>query len=125
MNISVNERDLDRKFIFKCSICNDNFETKGNLMLHKKKKHLEKVATCWNFTSKSCHYQDELCWFSHQEKDTNQEMKCNFCAENFKTKNDLQLHKKRMHISSVSLCANEICTYKEKCWFRHDKKIVL
>ena len=60
MTISVNERDSDRKSIFKSSLCNDKFETKGNLMLHKKKKYPEKVTTCWNLTLKDCQFQDEL-----------------------------------------------------------------
>ena len=111
MNISQNAHQGES--LVSCNICDEKFETRRILMVHKKKEHIEKVAVCWNISSGHCALGDDFCWFSHSNNSYSTEtFKCNICEQNFKTKNDLQLHKKRDHSMNVPPCqnaSNETC----------------
>ena len=86
-----------------------------------KKEHVEQVKTCWNFESNRCPFAEDLCWFRHTNLELPQEKyDCKFCGEVFKTKNDLQIHKKTKHSETVPYCTNDKYWYRqEMCWFRH------
>ena len=119
MDMSVEEQ----KFKYTCNTCKDNFESKNELMMHRKKKHVEKVQVCWNFVSSKCQFVEDLCWFRHCNSEMQQEKYyCKFCGETFMTRNDLQIHKKIKHNKTVPYCTNEECWYgPEKCWFWHNE----
>ena len=113
----------EQKFKYTCNTCKDNFESKNELMMHRKKEHVEKVQVCWNFVSSKCQFVEDLCWFRHCNSEMQQEKYyCKFCGETFMTRNDLQIHKKIKHNKTVLYCTNEVCWYgPEKCWFRHNE----
>ena len=120
-SMDISTEEVESKYSYACKICEEKFETRNGMMMHRKKYHLEKVNTCWNFESGSCQFSNDLCWFRHSKSDLPQESQnCKFCGEIFKTKNDLQLHKKTLHGKTVPNCRNDRCWYgPEKCWFRH------
>ena len=120
-SMDISTEEVPSKFSYTCNICKEKFKTKNGMMKHRKKEHVEKVTSCWNFESDSCQYSEDLCWFRHHKSDLpKEEINCKFCGEHFKTKNDLQLHKKKSHGKTVPFCTNDICWYgPEKCWFRH------
>ena len=96
MDISMEE--LESKNTYTCNICKEKFESKSGMMKHRKKEHIEQVKTCWNFESNSCPFAESLCWFRHTNSELPQEKyDCKFCGEVFKTKNELQIHKKIKH----------------------------
>ena len=107
-----------------CNFCSEQFETRKQLMEHKKNDHNEKVALCWNFLSGNCDYGDDYCWFIHNKGEKQKEnFKCNICGHAFNTKNETQYHIKQEHVMSVPKCKNarKSCWYgPEKCWFQHD-----
>ena len=119
MDISMEE--LESKNTYTCNICKEKFESKSGMMKHRKKEHIEQVKTCWNFESNRCPFAESLCWFRHTNSELPQEKyDCKFCGEVFKTKNELQIHKKMKHSETVPFCTNDKCWYgQEKCWFRH------
>ena len=51
-----------------CYICSERFESKMELMIHRKNKHREVVRGCTNFAKNSCMFQEQSCWFIHEEE---------------------------------------------------------
>ena len=106
---------------FKCNFCDETFATKRDLMQHKKRNHEEKVAQCWQYSSGSCAFGDQQCWFNHTKSKT---FKCSWCDEVFTVQSDFLFHKKKKHIQFVPICKNlnaGSCIYgKELCWFKHN-----
>ena len=54
-----------------CNFCEDTFESKGYLMSNKKRTHTVKVEICWNFSSGTCPYGEQKCWFSPSKERIN------------------------------------------------------
>ena len=52
-----------------CFICGETFKSKGELMRHRKKEHLSIVRQCDRLREGKCGFQDEFCWFRHDNKD--------------------------------------------------------
>ena len=50
-----------------CFICNDTFETKTKMMVHRKNNHTNFVGKCNNFLQNNCKFEDQFCWFLHDE----------------------------------------------------------
>ena len=48
-----------------CFICSKSFETKPNLMTHRKKVHRSVIKSCTQFLLGICRFKDESCWFLH------------------------------------------------------------
>ena len=105
-----------------CYYCDEQFETKSNLMNHRKKFHIEKVNLCSNFTEGNCHFAEE-CWYNHSEHIEAKTYKCSFCEQIFKHRSDFMHHKKKEHSKNVPICknaVNEICHFgRNNCWFNH------
>ena len=58
----------------KCFVCEEKFENKPSLMIHRKEKHIEIVRKCYKFEQNSCRFQDDHCWFKHEvTKETDQQ----------------------------------------------------
>ena len=57
-----------------CNLCDDTFEKKRNLMIHKKEDHTEKVELYWYYSAGTCPYGEQKCWFIHDKEDA--KLKC-------------------------------------------------
>ena len=105
-----------------CRICGEEFTEKRNLMHHRKKKHLETVAPCRKRIEGQCNYSDEMCWWSHVEKN-GQDHTCYICGKTFIDKNSMMKHRKIEHVNIVKECSEFIknnCRFQEAaCWFKH------
>ena len=51
-----------------CFICHNTFESKPNLMRHRKISHPNVIRQCNNFAQNMCKFQGSSCWFRHDEK---------------------------------------------------------
>ena len=49
-----------------CFICGETFESKNEMMKHRKSKHYGVVKPCFKFSEKQCRFKDEICWFKHE-----------------------------------------------------------
>ena len=124
------DEEEESKKLFQCQHCAESFSILKDLMIHKKKRHIEVVDLCWNFTNDLCPFGDEKCWFQHKvepiEKRSNSGMKsikCNICGELSSNRKDFMKHKKEKHEETVQMCKllkKGNCTYKEKCLFSHE-----
>ena len=52
-----------------CYFCENTFETKTKVMMHRKLEHLKTVKLCTNFMDKKCNFTEETCWFKHRENE--------------------------------------------------------
>ena len=50
----------------KCFVCGKIFESKPEMMKHRKKEHSQVIMPCKQFQIKKCRFQDERCWFKHE-----------------------------------------------------------
>ena len=53
----------------KCFICNEIFETKSQMMQHRKREHRDKVRSCVNYLQNKCDFLSQSCWFLHDDDD--------------------------------------------------------
>ena len=123
------EHDAEQYLI--CRFCEHCFNTKKELMIHRKKYHIERVNICRDFSKGVCPFIDNVCWYKHDQSvneggiDT-AKIKCNKCDKEFGNKPEFMRHKKQEHRQSVPACVNETqgtCVFgEEKCWFRHNNK---
>ena len=68
-----------------CHYCDEKFQSKRDLMVHRKEAHLEKVTTCYYFLHESCHF-GENCWYNHKHEDLGLTFECNLCDKTFRCK---------------------------------------
>ena len=109
-----------------CHYCSKNFQTKGALMIHRKKSHKEKVRVCRYFSEGNCLLGDETCWYNHSETEIAlTEFKCSICDKVFKIRSDFMHHRKQQHTKNVPLCLDSVngaCRFgRENCWFHHNE----
>ena len=103
-----------------CTFCDKIFTSLEHLMQHKKRKHTEKVSSCWKFVDGNCSFGDERCWFNHNTNSNN--FKCTVCDEEFKTQSALMKHRKSQHADFIKTCKNvNACPYKKDCWYKHQE----
>ena len=76
----------------KCRNCGKMFETKHDLMNHRKKDHSSSVAPCKNYLIKNCTFSAELCWWNHSEKE-DQTIECFVCGNKFDSKSSMMNHR--------------------------------
>ena len=62
----------------KCFICNKIFETKADMMIHRKRIHKSMVRKCTDYIKYQCRFQEKFCWFVHE----NEEMEIENSIEN-------------------------------------------
>ena len=114
------EHEEDEEGQIRCKFCGQKFANVANLMMHKKIKHREKIATCQNFIEGGCPFEDKRCWFLHIEN--NETFKCNICKKTFPTKSQFMQHRKNQHNTMVQIFKNnDVCFYGQSCWFRHEQ----
>ena len=58
----VEEIDLT----IRCFMCNKTFETRSEMMVHRRKEHYQIIRSCINFQSRNCRFTSESCWFKHE-----------------------------------------------------------
>ena len=93
-----------------CDFCGENFQRKGDLMLHMKKDHLLSVSLCINFLEGNCPF-SENCWFVHAESGetfTTNDYQCNFCDKKFNSLSKFMKHIKLEHEMNVTPCAHAL-----------------
>ena len=116
----------------KCNNCEYIFDTKNDLMNHRKKDHANILRQCRYDQDGGCKFQAD-CWYKHTQTNTENETttvtekqsyKCNSCGKETLSKKDLMIHRKVNHIETVSKCrnyANNTCKHSaDNCWFSHD-----
>jgi hypothetical protein len=65
------ERNLElRDSEHSCGVCDENFNDRSKLMLHRKNKHTETVRACSHAMNGSCHFGSNKCWFLHEDLST-------------------------------------------------------
>ena len=93
-------------------------------MKHKKKEHKEKVDICWKYARGKCDFEEQNCWFLHQDQN-GVDFECTNCDKTFAANTKLLQHRKKDHRDSVPSCKNEksgTCKYgNANCWFNHDE----
>jgi hypothetical protein len=74
-------------------------EIKGDLMIHRKKDHKERVGPCSFVMDGKCTFGDE-CWYSQKNDSSNilPEYKCKACKEVFNVKSELMKHRRHEHV---------------------------
>ena len=92
-----------------CRICGENFETKSNMMSHRKTEHPKSVADCDKYKNGECRFSSKTCWWSHDlqrvvENRSGDVFKCFTCKETFTNKSRMMLHKKEKHRHLVRSC---------------------
>ena len=111
------EHEEDEDGTIFCKFCDEKFANIPNIMIHKKRKHKEKINYCQNYNGNGCPFEDRKCWFLH---DRNSEtFKCNICEQTFSEKSEFMKHRKNKHPEMVKVCNNNQCIYEKECWFRH------
>ena len=118
---------LESESDIKCHYCGENFQTKRDLMSHRKTTHIEKVKLCSYFGEGKCNFGDE-CWYNHSisgSNNDNTELKCRICDKMFVNRNDFMHHRKKEHTKNVPFCKNALkgsCHFGVKnCWFNHNE----
>ena len=105
-----------------CHYCDEIFQTKKDLMVHRKRDHPEKVNTCYYFLQGICNFGED-CWYNHKKEDLELKIQCNLCDSTLRSKPDLMQHRKKQHRESVKHCRDDKsgnCRFDEKkCWFIH------
>ena len=108
-----------------CNFCTEMFLSIRDLMVHKKKEHVDKVSACRNHTNGTCDFGDLQCWFSHANQTSSMTFKCNHCDNSFSSYSDMLRHRKQEHATLVPACRNHKngeCQYNEyKCWVIHNE----
>ena len=61
------ENEIRIEGSLKCYTCNETFNARATLMVHKKEKHRHLVRGCNLFIDDKCPYNDSKCWFIHEE----------------------------------------------------------
>ena len=119
--------DHEAKDVIRCRICGETCMSKGRLMEHRKKEHINTVAYCKNNLIGTCLFSYSKCYWNHDSPPdatkTGQIFKCYICSKTFSEKKNMMTHKKKEHIESIRYCnlfSDEKCPFKdEACWFRH------
>ena len=112
---------------FTCNFCDNTFDSKQNLMHHKKEEHTRKVNSCWHFSAGFCPFGKDKCWFAHitdNDIPLSNEYACKLCDKVCRSQADLLHHRRKKHENQVPSCdkfKNGRCIYgKENCWFVHN-----
>ena len=113
-----------------CRFCENAFDSLRELMLHRKKHHLNRVNVCWDYSNGVCTYGESDCWFKHSTAVETASRgltrsNCNICDETFTSRSELMYHNKRKHTKQVPLCNKNIngtCWFgNNNCWFIHEE----
>ena len=60
------EKTNDNEEHIKCFICNKIFESKAQMMSHRKLEHSNLITPCNKFRLGNCRFRMEVCWYKHE-----------------------------------------------------------
>ena len=108
----------------KCRTCGEHFNTKSNLMNHRKDKHLNTVAHCRNNLKGTCSYPSRMCWWNHADPNIGMDVdgdaiECFICSKTFQCKGSMMIHRKKDHKTVVRKC-----NLFEEMWFQRRGMLV-
>ena len=109
----------------KCRNCGETFNTKWDMMAHRKTMHLSTVAYCKRNIDGTCPYTQERCWWNHAEKVilAGDQVTCFICNKTFRNKHIMMKHRKNEHAELIRPCtqyqSNSCRFLSEVCWFKH------
>ena len=129
--MSLKPEELELKKGIQCYDCSETFQTRRDLMTHRKVTHKEKVNLCKKFIARLyCIFGSEACWYVHKEREVKiigTEFECNQCRKVFRALPDLMRHNKQEHNENIASCYKEAsgnCMFGPKsCWFSHIKSV--
>ena len=108
---SEHDEKEENMTLLQCQHFDETFSNMRDLMIHKKKEHIESVDICWNFSNHACLFGDKKCWFQHKlepfEHDSNsstKSRKCNICGNTFNNRRKFMEHKKEKHEENIEMC---------------------
>ena len=52
----------------KCFLCSETFQSKADMMIHRKKSHAGFVKKCLKYAQNECHFKKHSCWYLHEEE---------------------------------------------------------
>ena len=116
--------------IVTCWYCGDDFETKSDLMKHRKREHVDRVNICKKYAKGVCPFDEGSCWYYHTKtgKDSgtkSTDFTCRICDKTYSHITDFMRHRRCAHYHMVPQCFNMYqgtCVFgEEKCWFKHEK----
>ena len=71
-HVSTENASVTQNSEFICRVCNNEFNSKSELMRHRKIDHADRVRQCTDFASNFCRRGDQQCWYRHSmNKETN------------------------------------------------------
>ena len=126
VNLKHTPKGRDTTGTIKCRICEQEFSEKWNLMRHRKTNHKDSVAFCRNFEDNNCSFTSESCWWNHEKSSGSDSVKCFICGTTFATKNEMMVHRKKIHLNVIKSCTQFLlngCRFQDNfCWFKHDSE---
>ena len=57
-----------------CFICSETFDSKYDMMIHRKKSHSNHIKQCNKFLQGSCQFQESFCWYNHEKQRKGRDM---------------------------------------------------
>ena len=80
-----------------CDICENKYDSRKDLMDHKKEDHSETTKHCRDYLFDKCQYRKEECQYLHAEKEKNNVdvFKCNNCENTYSNFEELMEHQKK------------------------------
>ena len=108
-----------------CLVCGKLFDSKSQIMIHRKESHPDLVKPCNYFMEGKCTFDDSVCWYSHKniKPAVQKKFDCRFCDKSFKRKEEFMTHRKSEHENFIPPCREDqkdSCRFTEKeCWYKH------
>ena len=65
--------DQNQSSTIRCFICQNKFESKDSMMMHRKKMHRNLVKECSKLKNSECNRGENECWFKHGTDNTHEE----------------------------------------------------
>ena len=65
----VNDLEHQDKTENECKDCEQKFQSKSDLMKHRKMEHQNRVSRCRDYLQGKCDLNDSLCWFIHEQQE--------------------------------------------------------
>ena len=116
--------------IVTCWYYDDDFETKLDLMKHKKREHADRVNNCKKYAEGTCPFDEDSCWYRHTKTTKNSRTKssdftCKTCDKTYSHITDFMRHSKCANYHLIPQCFNMSqgkCIFgDEQCWFKHER----
>ena len=114
----------NKRQVFKCSICDENFNSSANLKKHRGIHE----TTVWSFQCDECErvFNEEWKLTAHSKQHV--KYACDLCDQTFKTEEVKKIHNKIVHENLKLYCHyynnGKNCPYDQECGFLHTVAVV-